>query len=62
MFLLLLLLIEDLELQEELLLLEDFGIGRVQMGRGLRIRLLVRRDVLMVLQLFNLGGGKSSGM
>lgn len=53
--LLLLLLIEDLELQEELLLLQDFGIGRVQMGRGLLIRFAVRRDVLMVLQLFNLG-------
>lgn len=45
----LLLLTEDLELQEELLLLEDFGVGRVQMGRRLFISLLVRRDVLMVL-------------
>lgn len=45
----LLLLTEDLELQEELLLMEDFGIRRVQMGRRFYISLLVRGDVLMVL-------------
>lgn len=48
-----LLLAEDLQLQEELLLLEQAGVGRVHGRRGL-LGLLVRRNVLMVLQLLHL--------
>lgn len=54
--LLLLLLAQDLELQEELLLLEQPGVGRVHGRRGL-LRLLVRRDVLVVFELLHLGLG-----
>ena len=49
----LLLLAEDLQLQEELLLLEQPGVGRVHGRRGL-LRLLVRGDVLVVLELLHL--------
>ena len=50
----LLLLVEDLQLQEELLLLEDLGVGRVQLGRRLLVSLLVGGDVLVVLELLHL--------
>lgn len=53
---LLLLLAEDLELQEELLLLEQPGIGRVHGRRGL-LCLLVRGDVLVIFELLHLGLG-----
>ena len=49
----LLLLAEDLQLQEELLLLEQPGVGRVHGRRGL-LRLLVRGDVLVVFELLHL--------
>ena len=52
----LLLLAEDLELQEQLLLLEQPGVSRVHGGRRL-LRLLVRRDILVVLELLHLGLG-----
>lgn len=48
--LLVLLLAEDLQLQEKLLLLQEPGISRVH-GRWRLLRLLVRWDVLVVLQL-----------
>lgn len=47
------LLAEDLQLQEELLLLEESGVGRVHGRRGL-LCLLVRRNVLVVLELLHL--------
>lgn len=50
---LLLLLVEDLELEEELLLLQDLGIGGVHGGRPL-VLLLVRGDVLVILELLHL--------
>lgn len=53
LLLLLLLLVEDLQLQEELLLLQDLGVGGVHGGRPL-VLLLVRGDVLMVLELLHL--------
>ena len=53
LLLLLLLLVEDLQLQEELLLLQDLGIGGVHGGRPL-VLLLVRGDVLVVLELLHL--------
>lgn len=46
------LLAKDLKLQEELLLMEQSGIGRVHGRRGL-LCFLVWRNVLMVLELFN---------
>ena len=49
-----LLLAEDLQLQEELLLLQQPGVGRVHGRRGL-LGLLVGRDVLVVLELLHLG-------
>lgn len=51
--LLLLLLAEDLELQEQLLLLEQPGVGRVHGRRGL-LCLLVRGDVLVIFELLHL--------
>lgn len=51
-----LLLTEDLKLEEELLLLEDLGVGGVQIEKRPGISLLVRRNVLMVLQLLYLEG------
>lgn len=48
------LLAEDLQLQEELLLLQQTGVGRVH-GWGGLLGLLVWRNVLMVLQLLHLG-------
>lgn len=45
----LLLLAEDLQLQEELLLLQELGVGGVHLGRTLFVGLLVRGDILMVL-------------
>lgn len=56
LLLLVLLLAEDLELQKELLLLEESSICRVHGWRGL-LCLLVRRDVLVILQLLHLGLG-----
>ena len=53
----LLLLVDDLQLQEELLLLQDLGVGRVLLGRRLPLGLLVRGDVLVVLELLHLGLG-----
>lgn len=50
----LLLLAENLQLQEELLLLEELGVRRVHVWRRLLVRFLVRRDVLVVLQLLHL--------
>ena len=50
----LLLLVEDLQLQEELLLVEELRVGRVHLGGTLFVRLLVWRDVLVVLQLLDL--------
>ena len=50
---LLLLLVEDLQLQEELLLLQDLGIGGVHGGRPL-VLFLVRGDILVVLELLHL--------
>ncbi|TNN81577.1 hypothetical protein EYF80_008022 [Liparis tanakae] len=47
------LLAEDLQLQEQLLLLEESGVGRVH-GRRRLLGLLVRRDVLVVLELLHL--------
>lgn len=47
------LLAENLQLQEQLLLLEESGVGRVHGRRGL-LRLLVRRNVLVVLELLHL--------
>jgi hypothetical protein len=52
---LLLLLVEDLQLKEELLLVEDLGVGGVQLRGRLVVGLLVRGDVLVVLQLPHLG-------
>ena len=52
----LLLLAQDLELQEQLLLLEQPGVSRVHGGRRL-LRLLVRRDILVVLELLYPGLG-----
>lgn len=54
--LLLLLLAQDLELQEELLLLQQPGVGRVH-GRRRLLRLLVWGDVLVILELLHLGLG-----
>ena len=51
----LLLLVEDLQLEEELLLVEDLGVGGVQLRGRLVVGLLVRGDVLVVLQLPHLG-------
>lgn len=48
------LLAEDLELQEELLLLEESGVGRVH-GRRRLLSLLIWRNVLVVLELLHLG-------
>ena len=48
------LLAEDLQLQEELLLLEESGVGRVHGRRGL-LCLLVWRNVLVVLELLHFG-------
>lgn len=53
----LLLLVEDLQLQKELLLMEELRVGRVHLGRALFVCLLVRRDVLVVLQLLHLHTG-----
>lgn len=50
---LLLLLVEDLELEKELLLLQDPGVGGVQGWRPL-VLFLVRGDVLVVLELLHL--------
>lgn len=50
---LLLLLAEDLQLKEELLLLEEAGVGGVH-GRRRFLCLLVGRNVLVVLQFFHL--------
>lgn len=49
---LLLLLVEDLELQEELLLLQYFGIGGVHGGSPF-VLLLVRGDVLVIFKLLD---------
>lgn len=46
------LLAEDLQLQEELLLLEESGVGRVHGRRGF-LCLLVWRNVLVVLELLH---------
>lgn len=46
------LLAENLQLQEELLLLEESGVGRIHGWRGL-LCLLVWRNVLVVLELFD---------
>lgn len=51
--LLVLLLAEDLQLQEELLLLQQTRIRRVHLRRRRSLGLLVRRDVLVVLQLLH---------
>ena len=51
----LLLLADDLQLQEELLLLQELGVGRVHLGRRLALRFLVGGDILVVLQLLHLG-------
>ena len=53
LLLLLLLLVEDLQLQEELLLLQDLGVGGVH-GRSPLVLLLVRGDILVVLELLHL--------
>ena len=50
----LLLLAEDLQLQEELLLMEELRVGRVHLRRTLLVCLLVRRDVLVVLEFLHL--------
>lgn len=52
MVLVLLLLTEDLELQEELLLLQEPCIGRIH-GRRRLLSFLVRRNVLVILQLLH---------
>lgn len=49
----LLLLTEDLQLQEELLLLEQPGVGGIHGRRGL-LGLLVRGDVLVIFELLHL--------
>ena len=51
----LLLLTDDLQLEEELLLVQDLGVGGVELWRRLTLRLLVWRDVLVVLELLHLG-------
>ena len=53
---LLLLLAQDLQLQELLLLLQEAGIGRVH-GQFTELLLLVRGDVLMVLEFLHPGLG-----
>lgn len=50
----LLLLVDDLQLKEELLLIEEFGVGGVQKGWRVTLGFLIRRDVLMIFQLLYL--------
>lgn len=50
----LLLLVDDLQLEEELLLIEEFGVGGVQQRWRLTLGFLVWRNILVILQLLHL--------
>ncbi len=50
----LLLLVDDLQLQEELLLIEEIGVGGVEQRWKLTLGFLVWRNILVILQLLHL--------